>query len=70
MIATGRASLSEIALDSRFSSQSSFTRAFRRATGMTPAEYDEVCDSSSAEGQRNHHRPCGPVLDSSVAGSD
>jgi AraC family transcriptional regulator len=39
MIATGRASLSEIALDCRFSSQSSFTRAFRRATGMTPAEY-------------------------------
>jgi AraC family transcriptional regulator len=39
MIATGRASLGEIALDSRFSSQSSFTRAFRRATGVTPAEY-------------------------------
>jgi AraC family transcriptional regulator len=39
MIATGRASLSEIALDCRFSSQSSFTRAFRRARGMTPAEY-------------------------------
>ena len=39
MLATGRASLSEIALESRFSSQSSFTRAFRRATGMTPAEY-------------------------------
>jgi len=39
MIATGRASLSEIALECRFSSQSSFTRAFRRATGMTPAEY-------------------------------
>jgi AraC family transcriptional regulator len=39
MIATGRASLSEIAFDCRFSSQSSFTRAFRRATGMTPAEY-------------------------------
>jgi AraC family transcriptional regulator len=38
-IATGRASLSEIALDCQFSSQSSFTRAFRRATGMTPAEY-------------------------------
>jgi AraC-like DNA-binding protein len=36
MLATGRASLSEIALESRFSSQSSFTRAFRRATGMTP----------------------------------
>jgi AraC family transcriptional regulator len=39
MIATGRASLGEIALDSRFSSQSSFTRAFRRAAGVTPAEY-------------------------------
>jgi AraC family transcriptional regulator len=39
MIATGRAPLSQIALDTRFSSQSSFTRAFRRATGMTPAEY-------------------------------
>jgi AraC family transcriptional regulator len=39
MIATGRASLREIALDCRFSSESSFTRAFRRATGMTPGEY-------------------------------
>src|SRR5256886_9119632 len=39
MIATGRASLSEIALHCRFSSQSSLTRAFRRATGVTPAEY-------------------------------
>jgi AraC family transcriptional regulator len=39
MLATGRASLGEIAFDCRFSSQSSFTRAFRRATGMTPAEY-------------------------------
>ena len=39
MIATGLASLREIALDCRFSSESSFTRAFRRATGMTPAQY-------------------------------
>ena len=39
MIATGRAPLCEIALACRFSSQSSFTRAFRRATGVTPAEY-------------------------------
>ena len=37
-IATG-SSLSEIAVYCQFSSQSSFTRAFRRATGMTPAEY-------------------------------
>jgi AraC family transcriptional regulator len=42
MIATGRASLSEIALDCQFSSQSSFTRAFRRATGTTPAEYRQT----------------------------
>ena len=42
MIATGGASLGEIALDCRFSSQSSFTRAFRRATGMTPAEYRQT----------------------------
>jgi AraC family transcriptional regulator len=42
MIARGRASLSEIALDCRFSSQSSFTRAFRRATGLTPAEYRQT----------------------------
>jgi AraC family transcriptional regulator len=42
MIATGRASLSEIALDCQFSSQSSFTRAFRRAVGMTPAEYRQT----------------------------
>jgi AraC family transcriptional regulator len=42
MIAAGRASLGEIALDCRFSSQSSFTRAFRRATGMTPAEYRQT----------------------------
>ena len=39
MIATGHVSLSEIAFNCQFSSQSSFTRAFRRATGMTPAEY-------------------------------
>lgn len=39
LIAEGRSSLGKVALDSQFSSQSSFTRAFRRATGMTPAEY-------------------------------
>jgi AraC family transcriptional regulator len=42
MIAAGSASLGEIALDCRFSSQSSFTRAFRRATGMTPSEYRQT----------------------------
>jgi AraC family transcriptional regulator len=39
MITSGRASLHEIALDCRFSSESSFTRAFRRAIGVTPGEY-------------------------------
>jgi AraC family transcriptional regulator len=42
MLAAGRASLSRIALDCRFSSQSSFARAFRRATGITPAEYRQA----------------------------
>jgi AraC family transcriptional regulator len=42
MIATGRASLREIALDCQFSSESSFTRAFRRAIGMTPAAYRQT----------------------------
>jgi len=38
-IAGGRSSLAKIAFDARFSSQASFTRAFRRATGMSPGEY-------------------------------
>jgi len=38
-IAAGRLSLAEVALNARFSSQASFTRAVRRATGMTPGEY-------------------------------
>jgi AraC family transcriptional regulator len=38
-IAAGKFSLAEIALNARFSSQASFTRAFHRATGVTPGEY-------------------------------
>jgi AraC family transcriptional regulator len=38
-LAQGRLSLAQIGLNARFSSQASFTRAFRRATGATPAEY-------------------------------
>jgi AraC family transcriptional regulator len=39
MLAVGKLSLSDIAHRSCFSSQASFSRAFRRATGMTPGEY-------------------------------
>lgn len=38
-IAAGTLPLAQIAFDARFSSQASFTRAFRRATGMTPRQY-------------------------------
>jgi AraC family transcriptional regulator len=38
-LAAGKLPLAEIALNARFSSQASFTRAFHRATGTTPKEY-------------------------------
>ena len=38
-LAAGKLPLAEIALNPQFSSQASFTRAFHRATGMTPKEY-------------------------------
>jgi AraC family transcriptional regulator len=38
-LAAGRLPLAQIAHNAGFSSQASFTRAFRRATGMTPLEY-------------------------------
>ena len=38
-LAAGKLPLAEIALNAHFSSQASFTRAFHRATGMTPQEY-------------------------------
>jgi len=42
MLAVGKLPLCEIAHRSRFSSQASFNRAFRRATGMTPGEYRRI----------------------------
>jgi len=39
MLAVGKLSLADIAHRSCFSSQASFNRAFRRATGLTPGEY-------------------------------
>ena len=38
-IAAGKLSLFQIALSAGFSSQESFTRAFRRSTGLTPGQY-------------------------------
>jgi AraC family transcriptional regulator len=38
-LAAGKLPLAEIALNAQFSSQASFTRAFHRATGVTPREY-------------------------------
>jgi AraC family transcriptional regulator len=38
-LAAGKLPLAEIALNAQFSSQASFTRAFHRAIGMTPGEY-------------------------------
>jgi AraC family transcriptional regulator len=38
-LAAGKFPLAEIALNAHFSSQASFTRAFHRATGVTPKEY-------------------------------
>jgi AraC family transcriptional regulator len=39
IVAAGHTSIAETAFMCGFSSQSSFTRAFRRATGLTPAEF-------------------------------
>jgi AraC family transcriptional regulator len=38
-LAAGKLPLAEIALNAQFSSQASFTRAFHRATGVTPKKY-------------------------------
>jgi AraC family transcriptional regulator len=38
-IAAGKLTLAQIGFEARFSSQASFTRAFRRATGISPGEY-------------------------------
>src|SRR5258708_15568997 len=46
LLAAGQRSLSDIALSCQFSSQASFHRAFRRATGVTPGEYRRASPES------------------------
>jgi AraC family transcriptional regulator len=41
-LAAGKLRLTEIAFNAQFSSQASFTRAFHRATGMTPKKYQRL----------------------------
>lgn len=43
MLACRHASLVQVALDCGFSSQASFTRVFRKWTGLTPGQYREHC---------------------------
>src|SRR5258706_12521261 len=41
-LAASKLPLAEIALNAQFSSQASFTRAFHRANGMTPQDYQRL----------------------------
>jgi AraC family transcriptional regulator len=43
MLAVDQSSLVEVALDTGFGSQATFTRAFRKTTGLTPGQYRELC---------------------------
>lgn len=58
MLASKRSSIAEIALDSGFGSQASFTRAFRKATGTTPSQYREQGRADRAIPQQ---RPAAPA---------
>jgi AraC family transcriptional regulator len=42
MLALDQSSLVQVALDTGFGSQATFTRAFRKATGLTPGQYREL----------------------------
>ena len=43
MLAADQSSLAQVALDTGFGSQATFTRAFRKVTGLTPGQYRELC---------------------------
>lgn len=42
MLAAGRGSMAEVALDAGFGSQASFSRAFRKATDLSPGQYRDL----------------------------
>ncbi len=48
MLLCEQASITEVALDTGFGSQASFTRAFRKVTGTTPSQYREQCRADRA----------------------
>ena len=59
MIARGESSLAQIALASGLGSQGSFTRAFRKVTGLTPGQFREQCRHlpDKQEQQETHAEP-------------
>jgi AraC-like DNA-binding protein len=66
-LATGKVRLVEIALNAHFSSQASFTRAFHRATGLTPKEYQRRRLQSQVAGGFRRHQTMA-VVDSTSRG--
>jgi AraC family transcriptional regulator len=58
MLLSDQASMTEVALDTGFGSQASFTRAFRKVTGTTPSQYREQGRAARAIPQQ---RPAVPA---------
>lgn len=57
MLLSEQASMTEVALDTGFGSQASFTRAFRKVTGTTPGQYREQCRADRASAQLRFATP-------------
>jgi AraC family transcriptional regulator len=57
MLLCEQASMTEVALDTGFGSQASFTRAFRKVTGTTPSQYREQCRADRASPQQRSAAP-------------
>jgi AraC family transcriptional regulator len=57
MLLSEQASITEVALDTGFGSQASFTRAFRKVTGTTPSQYRKQRRADRAIPQRRSATP-------------